>query len=285
RDPREALLIQLRRKGKKASLAYKIIDKHFDDLLHNRIPAIHKGLGASPGEIEAEISKVIGGLSLQPGAAFGDVPVQHVRPDGKIVLEHGELRVEVNDDTLPPLRLNRRYLRMLDDPSLSPEDKEYIMKKAMSGRWLLKNIHQRNETLFRILESLTKRQGDFLRDPVGELKPLTMKVVAEELEVHESTVARAVANKYVDCPRGLLPLRFFFSNSYVTKGDEDVSSHSVKAVLSELIDREDKSKPLSDEALSQLMAERGISCARRTVAKYRREMQIGNTSQRRSYAT
>jgi RNA polymerase sigma-54 factor len=283
RSVQEALQIQLRRQGKRKSLAYQIVAEHYEDLLHNRIPLICRGLGVDAEAIQEAVRQDIQCLDLQPGAGFDAGPVQLVVPDVSIIDEGGQLVVKVNDESLPPLRLNRRYMQMLEDSSLCQEDRDYISKKAISGRWLLRNIHQRNETLFRIAESLVEKQYAFLSQADGELRPLTMKSVAEEISVHESTVARAVANKYVDCPRGLLPLRSFFSNSYVSKQGEDFSSHGVKQVLQELIEGEDKRKPLSDEALSKLMREKGIDCARRTVAKYRREMNIGNTTQRRSY--
>jgi RNA polymerase sigma-54 factor len=152
---------------------------------------------------------------------------------------------------------------------------------VLSGKWLLKNICQRNDTLHKIAEQLLERQKEFLSSPEGKLVPLTMKSVAEAIEVHESTVARAVANKYVECPRGLLPLRKFFTNALIDRAGDEVSSSTVKDALREILDQEDKAKPLSDDALSKHLNERGINCARRTVAKYRTQFGIGNASQRK----
>ena len=197
--------------------------------------------------------------------------------------EEDKLTIIINDDRLPTIRLNSRYLRMLDDKNLPKETRDFIRNKLASAKWLLKNIDQRNDTIYRLVESLTKYQNDFFLTPNGKLVPLTMKVLAEELGLHESTIARAVANKYVDTPRGILPLRYFFSNAYTTAEGEDISSKTVRDVLKKIIEKENKKRPLSDEALSKVLEKKGIPCARRTVAKYRSEMYIGNTKQRREF--
>lgn len=284
RDLRESLLIQLTRKGRRSSLAYKVVEQHFEDMLHNRVPQMKKSLGCSAADVQQAIEQDVACLDLHPGKGYVRQVVQHIAADVTLTEENGELVVEVIDEGMPSLRLNQRYLRMLDDDQLPLETKEYIKNKITSGKWLLRNIHQRNDTIYRITESLAKRQKAFFMSPEGKLVPLTMKAVAEELELHESTIARAVANKYVDCGRGLLPLRSFFTNAYVDEEGKDISSTTVKDALAEIIAAEDKSKPLSDEALSKQLKEKGISCARRTVAKYRTQFGIGNASQRRDYA-
>lgn len=279
----DSLLLQLRQRGKEGSLAYQIVERHYDDLLHNRIPLIQKSLDCSAQEVRQAIDDDIIGLDLHPAQGYARQVVQSITPDAVVIEEDEQLKVVVNDDSMPGLRVNRRYLRMLDDESLPAETKEYIKQKVMSGKWLLRNIHQRNDTIFRITESLIKTQKLFFMQPEGQLVPLTMKSIAEELGLHESTIARAVANKYIDSPRGVLPLRSFFTNAYVTEEGKDISSSTVKGALLEIIKNEDKRKPLSDEALSKELKARGIPCARRTVAKYRTQFGLGNTSQRRSY--
>lgn len=283
RDLRECLLIQMRSLKEDNSLAYKIVDQHYDDLLNNRIPEIKKKLGCSLEEIEEAIHKKIAHLDLHPGTQYSHKLTQHVIPDVTVIEEDEKLIIVVNEGRLPIIRLNSRYLRMLDDENLPKETKEFIRNKLMSAKWLLKNIDQRNKTIYRVVESLTKRQKDFFLVPNGKLVPLTMKVLAEELDLHESTIARAVANKYIDTTRGVLPLRFFFSNSYTTAEGDDISSNTVRDVLKRIIDKENKKRPLSDEAISKLLEKKGIPCARRTVAKYRAELYIGNTKQRRKY--
>jgi RNA polymerase sigma-54 factor len=279
----ESLLIQLRNLSQENSLAAKIIDKHFDDLLHNRITNIKKGLGCSIEDIRKAIEDNIAKLDLHPGVSCSQFPIQSIIPDITIKWINEEWVVYTNSDYIPSLRLNRRYLRMLEDESLPKETKDFIKNKILSAKWLMKNLDQRNSTLEKIAYSLIKRQGDFFLQPTGKLIPLVMKEIAEELSLNESTIARAVANKYIDSPRGIFPLRYFFSNAYTNADGEGISSKTVRDILKELIDGEDKNRPLSDEALSQLIKERGVHCARRTVAKYRLEMNIGNTAQRKQY--
>jgi len=283
RDLRECLLIQLRCLRETKSLAYKIVDKHFTDLLHNRIPNIKKSLKCSVEEVQEAIHKKISHLDLHPGTMYSHKLTQHITPDVTVTQEDEKVNITINDERLPTIRLNSRYLRMLDDESLPKETKEFIRNKLMSAKWLLKNIDQRNDTIYRVVESITNYQNDFFQKPNGKLVPLTMKVIAEELGLHESTIARAVANKYVDTPRGILPLRYFFSNSYTTSEGKDISSKTVRDVLKKIIDEENKKHPFSDDAISKILEKKGIPCARRTVAKYRTEMQIGNTKQRREF--
>lgn len=283
KDLQESLLIQLRRQGKSNKLSYSIVEKHYDDLLHNRIPAIQKSLRATAQQIREAIEQDIIPLDLHPGKGMIAMVTQPATADVTVVEEDGVLKATVNDERLPSLRINRKYLRMLDDENLPSQTKEYIKQKVFNGKWLLRNLCQRGDTLLRIAESLTKWQKVFFMNPEGPLVPLTMKTIAEELELHESTIARAVNSKYIDCPRGLLPLRSFFTNALTTEEGQDISSSVVKDALLDIVKNEDKRKPYSDDALSRKLKEKGFTCARRTVAKYRIELKIGNTSQRREY--
>ena len=279
----ESLLIQLRCMAKKNTLAYEIIEKHYEDLLHNRIPLIQKSLKCTSDEIANAIDRCISKLDLHPGTWHSRQTVQTITPDVIVRQEDDKLIIETNDDYIPSLRFSSRYMRMLEDENLSLEAKEFIRHKILSAKWLLRNIHQRNETLEKIAHSLTQRQREFFVNPEGKLIPLTMKILSEELSLHESTIARAVANKYIDCPRGLLPLRSFFTNAIVNDEGEDISSNTVKNVLLDIIHNEDKHKPLSDEAISKMIKAKGINCARRTVAKDLAALNIGNTQQRRKF--
>jgi RNA polymerase sigma-54 factor len=279
----ESLLIQLRNRSLEDSLASKIVGKHYDDLLHNRIPNIKKALKCSLEDIRKAIDEDISKLDLHPGTCCSQIPIQAITPDVTIKWENDDWVVFANNDFMPSLRLNRRYLRMLEDETLPKETKDFIKNKIVSAKWLMNSIEQRRTTIERIAYSLAKRQSDFFLNPIGNLVPLIMKVIAEELELNESTIARAVSNKYINTPRGVFPLRYFFSNAYTTNKGEDISSNTVRELLKEVIDGEDKKKPFSDEALSKIMKEKGINCARRTVAKYRSELNIGSTTQRRLY--
>lgn len=284
RNLQESLLIQLQRFGKKNSLAYKIIEHHYQDLLHNKIPEMQKNLRASAKEINEAIGNDISVLDLHPGANFSKIPNLPIVADVIISVENEALSVSTNDDILPSLKFNRRYMKLLDDPSVPLETKEFIKQKIMSARWFCRNLQQRHQTIERIAHFLTKKQHAFFMSPNGKLQPLTMKIVAEELNLNESTIARAVANKYVDTPRGLFPLRYFFTNSYSTDDGQDISSESVRDDLLKIIKEENKKKPFSDEAISIILQEKGIHCARRTVAKYRKLLDIGNAHQRKEYA-
>lgn len=279
----QSLLTQIRHAGHQNSLAYRVIENCWDDLLHHRIPTIAKRLSVSSTAVSKAINDEIAFLDFHPGNSFGARSAHPIVPDVTIRLENDKLVVIVNDDPLPSFRFNQRYLRLLDDPTTSEETKDFVRQKLTSAKWLRKSVDQRNDTLTRIANCLIEHQDQYLRDPKGQLRPLTMKSIAEELAVHESTVARAVADKYVDCPRGIVPMRSFFTQGLVAIDGTDVSSRTICDALEELISRENKARPLSDQALVKLLKAQGLLCARRTVAKYRNELAIGNALQRRVF--
>lgn len=283
RNLQESLLIQLRTQSKQGMLAYAIVEHHFDDLLHNRIPNIRKGLHCTAKEIGEMIDHHIAKLDMHPASQLSRLPITYIAPDVTLRQEEDKLVVVVNDESIPRLHLNRSYMRMLEDESLPAETKDFIKQKIVSAKWLLRNLMQRSSTLEKIAHTLVKWQHAFFLDPNGELVPLTMKMMADELELHESTIARAVANKYIDTPRGLLPLRSFFTNALATQHGEEISAKTVRDILQDIIRDEDTHHPLSDEAISAVMKEKGIKCARRTVAKYRNALNIGSAQQRRKF--
>lgn len=279
----ESLLIQLVRQNKEESLAYKIVEKCYDNLLHNRIPAIQKTLKKTTEEITKEIEVVISKLDNHPGLTFSKSPTPYITPDVKVEDIDGVLEVIVNTEFLPPLRLSPQYLKMLRDKDLPEDTRKFIEEKVHSAKWLIKIVGKRESTLQRIVKSLVHRDRDYFLNPSGKLKPLTLKTIADELELHESTIARAVQNKYLSCPRGTLPLRSFFTSTFVANDGEEVSSSTVREILLSLIQQEDKSQPLSDDALSKIIQAKGIPCARRTIAKFRAAMGLGNQHQRRKF--
>ena len=279
----ESLLIQLRCLHKEQTLAYQIVRDYYEQLLHNHIPLIQKNLKCSFEEIQQAIEKDISKLDLHPGTHFSTRHPQILIPDVTLRQENEQLIVEVERDYAPPLRLNHRYLKMMDDPSVPTETKHFIKRHVFSARWLMRNLQQRYSTLERIAQSLAVKQYEFFTQPDGKLIPLTMKSLADELNVHESTIARTVANKSIYSPRGLFALRTFFTNKYVSEEGQDLSSTTVKHAILDLIKGENKSHPLSDEKISVLLKQKGIPCARRTVAKYRLLLKIGNTQQRRKF--
>lgn len=288
----ESLLIQLRCHGKQETLSAAIIEKHYDDLIHNRIPEIKKGLGCKVSDIENSLKNQIAHLDLHPGGCFRVQPVSLIIPDVTLTQEGDQIQISINEDFMPTWRINSRYLKMLQDPEIPKETKEYLQSKLASLKWLLRNVRQRNQTLISIAEYLCKKQKDFLINSEGKLKPMSMSKIAEDLSLNVSTVTRAVSNKYIWCLKGVLPLRTFFTSTLKNKGQEkgkerdkglDHSSHTARDLLKELIKNEDKKRPLSDADLSVLLKERGIECARRTVAKYRGDLNVGNAQQRRKF--
>lgn len=283
RNLQECLLIQLRAQGKEKTLAYRIVAKYFDDMLHNRVPIIQKAVKHTPQEIHEAIENDISPLDLHPGTLYSQMVPQHITPDIMINEEEGTLIITLPDESMPAIRLNSRYLKMLKNDSLEEETRTFIKRKVIAAKWLIHNIDQRNQTIRRIAQSIAQRQHNFFLKAEGDLVPMNMKMIADELELHESTIARAVANKYIDTPRGILPMRSFFTNAYVTEEGHDISSNTVRDAIQRLIDSEDKRKPLSDEKLSSILKRQGITCARRTIAKYRTELSIGNASQRKQF--
>lgn len=255
RSLQDSLLIQLRIKGKNG-LAYQLIAEHYDDLLHNRIPLLQKKLGCSYEVLKKAIAEDIVPLNLKPAGNFTSTPLPKLTPDLSIHQDENDAWiVEVNEDPLPKFRVS-----------------------DSSGKWLQRNIERRHETLRQIGWQLIKLQGAYLSGDSNELQPMTMEEMGEAIHLHESTVARAVAHKYLWCPRGLLPLRHFFTTAI-----GGISNQTVKQLLQQLIESENKSKPLSDQHLAQMFAERGIPCARRTIAKYRQALKLPNASQRRTW--
>ncbi len=279
---RESLLIQLKLANKENSLSYKIIENYYDELLHNRIPLIMKSLKISEPMI-AKALQEIAKLELNPISSFTSETTQTIIPDITIKEEEGEFVIFVNEDPLPPLKLNPRYLKLLESKTLLPETKDFIEKKIASAKWMLKNLTERNETLVKIAHVLVKKQKNFLKEKDGKLLPMTMLEIASELQLHESTITRAVLNKYINTPKGLLSLRSFFTHGFVHSDGSDISAKSVKNLVAEIIRNENKKKPFSDATISKLIEAKGIPCARRTIAKYRYELKLGSAKARKEF--
>jgi RNA polymerase sigma-54 factor len=278
----ESLLIQLRCLKKETTLAYRIVETYYEELLHNRIPLIQKSLHCSSTEIKVALND-ISKLDLHPGTQYSRQKAQPLIPDVNLRLEGDLLVVDINRDYAPHLRLNMQYLKMLEDPQTPIETKNFIRRHIFSARWLMRNLQQRYSTVERIAASLARRQQEFFTQPDGKLVPLTMKTLAEELQLHESTIARTVSNKYINSPRGLMSLRAFFTHGYLSEEGKDLSAQTVRDAVLEIIEKENKQYPLSDEKICGILKQRGILCARRTIAKYRAALQIGNAQQRKKF--
>jgi RNA polymerase sigma-54 factor len=281
----DSLLIQLKAQGKQSSLCFMLIRDHYHDLLHNRLPLISKKTNQAPSIIKKCIEKEMIHLDCHPGKKFGrghyEEVVHAIRPDLCIIGHEGT--IVVNDGDTPKLRINPSYLSYLKSQTIPEETKEYIYSKIQSGKWLMRNINERHNTLYRIAEQIIELQKEFFSNQNGHLNPLTMKEVASKLSLHESTVARAVSNKYLSCERGVLPLRFFFTHSMSNASGETISNSSIKEEVRKIVASEEKRRPLSDEMISKKLKERGFTCARRTVSKYREELGIASATKRKSY--
>jgi len=282
RNMRECLLIQMRAIGMENSLVAKIITDHFDDFSNNRIPKIAKSLAVSVEEIQA-CKEDIKDLEPFPGRQFGiSKPDRIIIPDVTVSKVDGEYKVISNDDGMPKLRLNKHYLDMLQSDNSMPSDaREFLENSKRKAIDFLKSISQRRQTIVNVTESIFEVQNDFLEKGVKGLKPLILKNIADMAGVHESTVSRVTTNKYVQTPRGIYELKEFFSGGLRNKFGGEVSTSIVKEMLKEMIEAEDPAKPLSDRQLSDMLKEEGIDVARRTIAKYREELDILPSSKRR----
>jgi RNA polymerase sigma-54 factor len=283
RDLRECLLLQLERQGDKGSLAYQLVDKHLEAVGRNQIPQIAKDLRISPSHVY-ELLERIRRLNPFPGSALSDQTADYVYPEVFIEKdEEGQWIVRSNRDYLPRVRISPFYLKMLKDPNAPKEAKAYIREKLNSSKLLMRALDQRRSTIERIGEALVEFQEDFFENGVEHMRPLIMSQVADRIGVHETTVSRAISNKYVQTPHGLFKFRHFFSTGYRGEDGEQVSSLGIKQKIQALVDAEDSRKPLSDSKLATMLSEQGFQVARRTVAKYREELSIPPSHMRRSY--
>lgn len=274
RDLRECLLIQLREAGEEDGLAYRLVEEAFDDLIAHRWSELAKRYGVSAKEVQ-EAADRLAKLDPKPGLRFSPGEDAYVIPDLVVEKVDGDYRVFLNDSGVPRLRLSKMYREIAADrQKFVGENREFITEKLNSATWLIQAIEQRRRTMLKVMRFIVDRQREFFDRGVEHLKPLTLREVAEALGMHESTISRVTSQKYVQTPRGLLPLRFFFSSSLGTTSGEDASARAVKAHIQKLVSEEDPASPLTDSDIVKALAERGIKIARRTVAKYRDQLGI-----------
>ncbi|MEY5011477.1 MAG: polymerase factor sigma-54 [Verrucomicrobiota bacterium] len=282
RDLRECLLIQLRRIGKEHSLEYRIVDRHLEDLGKHRIPEIARRLGTTTENVQ-RAANFIATLDPRPGQIFAPDPNNYVLPDVTVEKISGEWQVSLNGDQIPRLRISNTYKDLMSQEGNGNEVKDYIRDKIRSGKFLIKSIHQRQQTISNIAHEIVARQRDFLDQGPSALRPLTMVQIAEAVGVHETTVSRAISGKYMATPHGVFEIKYFFTPGYQTADGEAMSNTSVKGTLAELVRGEDPHNPLSDKEIVEILVERGIPIARRTVAKYRTELNILPSNMRKRY--
>lgn len=282
KDLGECLLLQLQAKGRGDSLASRIVRDHFALLTRRRIPEIARKMGAHMDDVQTAIEE-IGTLDPAPGRRFADDNNRIVVPDVTVEKDRGEWKIHLNNDYIPRLRISNTYKEMIAKGALSKGERDYVRERIRSGKFLINSIEQRQQTIERITREIIKVQEDFFEHGVSKLKPLTMTQIADAVGVHETTVSRAIANKYIKTPHGVFDFKFFFTPGYQADSGASVSNTSVKEMIDELIALEDKSQPLSDQEIVAKLQEKGINIARRTVAKYREELGILPSNLRRDY--
>lgn len=273
----ESLLIQLKSRNLHHSLGYRIVKDHFDDLLQNRSFLIQKKLKHTFQEIKDSFRKEIASLDFTPGARFHHEPICPIYPDIIVEQEKGRFKILVNEQGIPEFQLSPLYVHYLDTASDSP----YIHRQVAAGKWLFRILERRALILQQITKFLIEKQPAFFLGTQETILPLTLKEVADHIAVSTSTVGRAITGKYLLYARGLFPLKAFFTTAIKTKEGKDISNSAAKKILLRLITKENKNKPLSDCAIAKKIQALGISCARRTITKYRKELHIPTAQQRK----
>lgn len=281
RDLRECLLIQAEQKGGAEPLAMAILDKYLDEVGAGHFKNIAEKLGCTPHDVQRAVD-FIRTLDPKPGRAFdgGEQPC-YIIPDVTIEKVADNYIIIINDHNVPHLTINPYYRRVVRDAD--SDAKKFVEGRINAAVWLIKSIEQRRRTLYNVVETIIDLQRDFFDHGPKYLRPLTMKRVADKVGIHESTVSRAIANKYADTPHGLFSLRAFFSAGLQGTDGETLSAATVKRQIKELVAGENPAQPLSDQALTEILTSRGVAVSRRTVAKYREEMNIQSSSKRRRY--
>lgn len=282
RDLRECLLLQLERADKTGSLEYRIVENHMDALGKRRLPEIARALGISVDEVQDAVER-IGHMEPRPGRDFLPDNHQYILPEIFVQKVGEDYVVTNNNDQIPHLRISNTYKDLMAQAESSNEVREYIRDKIRAGKFLIKSLHQRQQTILNIAKEIVTRQRDFMEHGVSHLKPLTMVQVAEVVGVHETTVSRAVSGKYMQTPQGIFEMKYFFTSGIKTATGVGMSNTSVKDMIAEMIHKEDATKPLSDEEIVKLLSQKGIVIARRTVAKYRSELNILPSHLRKMY--
>lgn len=284
RDLKECLAIQMKQMGYWNEKTETIIFEHLEDLADNRFQAMSKKLGISCKELQ-DIKDFIKTLEPKPGRLFAsDQDVRYITPDATIEKVGNEYIVLVNDTTAPRLRISNFYKNMLKQEKKSSITAQYLNEKLDSAMWLIRSIEQRRTTLYNVISCILEVQKDFFEEGIASLKPLTLREIAEKLEIHESTVSRATNGKYVQTPKGLYELKYFFNNGIQKKDGNSISSKGIKDMIQKIIAEEDERKPVSDQGIADILKNKGVKISRRTVAKYRDEMGILSSSKRKRYS-
>jgi RNA polymerase sigma-54 factor len=278
RTVQECLLIQLHRDPNPDPVSVEIIEKYFDDLSRRRYAEIARALRLSVDRIMESVEEIMA-LEPKPGRPFGGAESRYIVPDVSVIKMGGEYAVVLNEDGVPRLRVNSLYRTLLRGSG--DDARQYVEQKLRSAMWLIKSVEQRQRTLRKVTQSIVKFQREFLERGLPCLRPLALKDVGDDIGMHESTISRVTTNKYVETPQGLFELKFFFHSGIASGDGEMVSSVSVKKMIQDLLAEENPAKPLSDQEVAQILKARNLTIARRTVAKYREELGLLPSHQRR----
>jgi RNA polymerase sigma-54 factor len=282
RDLQECLLRQLERAKLEKSVEYRIIRDYMDALGKRRIPEIARGLGLEVDDVQDAIGR-IARLEPRPGRAFLTDNNQYILPEVFVTRSGDDFVVTTNNEQIPHLRISNTYKDLMAQSGNTAEVLNYIREKIRAGKFLIKSLHQRQETILNIGKEIVKRQREFMDKGVAFLKPLTMVQVAEVVGVHETTVSRAASGKYMQTPQGIFEMKYFFTAGIQTASGEGMSNTSVKDMIADMFRKEDTTSPLSDQEIVKMLKEKGIVIARRTVAKYRSELNILPSNLRKVY--
>jgi RNA polymerase sigma-54 factor len=275
-------MLQLERNERRDSLEYRIVRDFMEALGKRRVPEIARGTGQTVEQVQEALGR-IARLEPRPGRAYLPDNDQYVLPEVFVQRSGDEFVVTTNNEQIPHLRISNVYKDLMSQSGNSAEVKNYIREKIRAGKFLIKSLHQRQQTITNIAREIVTRQRDFMEKGVAFLKPLTMVQVAEVVGVHETTVSRAVSGKYMETPQGVFEMKYFFTAGLQTASGDGVSNTSVKDMIAEIFKGEDASKPLSDQEVVKMLKEKGIVIARRTVAKYRTELNILPSNLRKVY--
>jgi RNA polymerase sigma-54 factor len=281
RNLRECLLLQIESINGRGGVAWQIVSNHLRLLETRQFKEIAKVMGRPQEHIEIAVN-MIQHLNPRPGLRYSGAGARVVEPDVYFIKDGEDYIIQMNDEDVPQLRLNKQYRHMLDrDNGATKEVRDYVRERYTSAIQLMKNIEQRKQTILKVCQAIVRRQTEFLANGLDQLKPMMIKEVAEEVGVHPSTVSRAVASKYVHTPQGVFELRYFFSEAVQGPSGGGTPLLLLKRKVKKMIEEEDKMKPLTDEQITVLLQREGIDVTRRTVAKYREDMKIPSTHQRR----
>jgi len=283
RDLRECLLLQIERSGAGNPLAGEIISSHLEHLGKKDFRSIAKALKAKPEDVMAAAA-VIMALEPRPGRQFSDEPSQYIEPDIFVFKIKNEFTISLNDSGLPRLSISSFFRKaMKNGGAIQKETGDYLRDKLQSAKWLIKSVHERQRTVFRVMESILKFQRGFFEKGISHLKPMVLRDVSEDIDMAESTVSRVTSNKYVQTPHGIFELKYFFSSHVKTNQGEPVSSKVVQEKIRRIVAAENPRKPLSDDRIAGILQAAGIDIARRTIAKYRENIKIPPSNRRRQF--